>query len=399
MSAPTATPPAKSWSQRILRSWPATVALDRIARRTDLWLAETDAEREALLRLRYRIYAEEQGDGGGILDLKDGCFVAPGDDEPGVILIGFGPRLAPLGTVRVQTWAPGCVPEDYARDHELHRFDGIERSRVAQVGYLMLDRSIRGSLKGLGYVLGAMDFAARTLRPDLLFAHAAPGLVGPYKRLGFRTYGARPFGSSRGLEVPLAIVPHLQWLRTSACLWAPVLLELYRDGVIAAASDSMLAPFAASVVHTDRRRVSDAWQAVPTHDLSALSPTVAEWVQSRASVYEVGPGVTLTVQDFFGADVMLLTSGSVQLEQDGTILDRRWAGAVLGEEAWHSSRSRRACTIRTTSTVTFLNFRGGDLRRLARELPGAADELTECFSRVEHARVRVPESRPSQQVA
>lgn len=359
-------------SQCLQQTWAFALALDRLARRSDVWLAETPEELAALQRLRLEVYCREQGDSGGTV--VDGRLVVAGDDSPSALLIGCGPRTAPTGTVTVHTWDPGEVPADYARDHGLHRFEGIEALRVAHVGHLMMHRSLRGSRASLGFIIGAMEVAARASRPDVLFAHAAPGLLARYRRLGFRTFGASAFGSTRGIELPLAFVPEPGWLRRSACLWAPVVLRLVREGVLAAADRDLLQPFATPAVGDTPEALRQLWVRSGDHALAGLGPTLAGLVLERSVALSVGPGVPLKVEGFVSGDLQLLVGGEVQVEQAGRVLGRCGPGALIGLAAWAEGHGRQSLTVRAIRPTTLINVRGGSLRRLLQRDPGLAEE-------------------------
>lgn len=358
--------------QRLQQTWAFALAMDRLARRSDVWVAETAEERAALQRLRLEVYGREQGDAGG--RVVGDRFVVAGDELPSALLIGCGPRTAPTGTVTVHTWGPGEVPADYARDHGLHRFAGIEALRVAHVGHLMMHRSLRGSRASLGFIIGAMEVAARASRPDVLFAHAAPGLLARYRRLGFRTFGAPAFGSTRGIELPLAFVPEPGWLRRSACLWAPVVLRLVREGVLAAADPALLAPFATPVVGATPEALRQLWIQAGGHALAGLGPELAGLVLQRSVGLTVGTGVPLKVEGFVSADLQLLIAGEVQVEQGGRVLGRCGPGALIGLAAWAEGHGRQALTVRAVQPTTLINVRGGSLRRLLQREPRLAAE-------------------------
>ena len=364
-------PNPRTLRQRIMDSWPATVALDRLVRRRDVWVASSPAERDALFRLRHTVYAEEQGDTGG--HVEDGRFIAPGDHDPECILIGWGPRDAPVATARVQTWAPGGVPADYARDHELHRFEGFERLRVSHVGYLMLHRDLRSSLRGLGFVLGAMELAARVNRPNILFAHAAPGLLARYQRLGFRTYGAPIFSSTRGPEVPLCITADPTWLRSSASLWSPVLLQLLAEGVLTPSPSAHRTPFEVADHPADPNRLREAWQR--PHRLSGLSLQASAAILRHARRFEVRPGVGLHIERFVEKDLYLLVDGTVRREVGPRIIDHKGPGSLLGLDAWMRPGSRHRHTVRTVTGATIVALSGRRLRQLCAGQSAIAREV------------------------
>jgi|GEM_PF-4138231 len=383
-------PTTRSLRQRISQSWPATVLLDALYRRDDVWIATTPAERDAVFRLRHAVYAEEQGDTGGHID--HGRFIAPGDHDPECILIGCGPRHAPEATVRVHTWEPGCVPPDYARNHALRRFEGIDRLRVSHVGYLMLKPSLRSSLRGLGFVLGAMELAGRTARPDILFAHAAPGLLARYERFGFRTYGAPVFSSTRGPEVPLCITADRAWLRASASLWAPVILQLVDEGVIAESPTRLRSPFETADRPSDPERLREAWQR--PHALSALSLDASRAVLRHARRFEVRPGVCLHIEGFVEKDLILVVDGTVRRERGQRVVDHKGPGSLLGVEAWMEPGSRHRHTVRTVTGATILTLSGRRLRKLCARHPILSAELGALLDHRRPATPTAPSSLP-----
>src|SRR3984957_5261691 len=172
-----------------------------------VYVAETEAEREAVFSFRYSVYGQElgrklgnAGQGRGVHDEED--------DKPYTTLLhtedGAG-RLT--GTIRIRRWAPGDVPRKDWDTFSMERFEGLREMRTAEIGRLMIEPGHRGQLGLVSMACAVYQLYAGELAADAVFINCAAGLVRHYRLLGFRTYAGRLVPTVDCIEVPLVFIP------------------------------------------------------------------------------------------------------------------------------------------------------------------------------------------------
>jgi hypothetical protein len=166
-------------------------------------IAESEEEREAIFRFRYRVYVEELNKGFLEVDHGRRWIRDPEDDRPGTTLFYTGTPHRVTGTFRTEVWQPGEVPPHVFERFSLHLFPGVEDQEVAETSRLIIGSTFRGrfilpSLAWRGY-----QHLCQRDNTWLVFCYCAPGLVSGYRRLGYRPYKGSLVCNQDGVRVPL----------------------------------------------------------------------------------------------------------------------------------------------------------------------------------------------------
>src|ERR1700734_3245290 len=173
-----------------------------------VYIAETEAEREAVFSFRYSVYAEELGRKLGNADHGRRRVHDEEDDKPYTTLLYTDDGAGQLtGTIRIRHWDRGEVPPKDWAAFSMDRFDGLRELRSAEMGRLMIEPGHRGQLGLISMACAVYQLYAGELAADAGFINCAAGLVRHYRLLGFRTYAGQLVPTADGIEVPLVLIP------------------------------------------------------------------------------------------------------------------------------------------------------------------------------------------------
>ena len=363
--------------------------LHALARLAPVHVARTADERAAVYRMRYRVYVDEQrdvhlpGTDHGRREIRQ-----PEDDLPGTLLFYTGTPPDITGTVTVHVLDPARLPEGFARDFALERFPTIAGRPLCHVGFLMADRTLRGSANVLALTAGAVARTVLDHHVEVMFSVCAPGLLRNYQRFGLRPYGAPVVSTYRGMQIPVAgICADLDHLRRCASPWYPTLAVLGAEGRLPRREFASLLPaFARGGVEVDPARVrAQVEGAMARHSMPFLE-RLPEATRRRALdggvVFDVAPGVVMMVEGFVNRDVFVVLEGMLEVRRGDRVLATRGPGEVLGEIAFFSDTGQRAASVRSTAAGRILFLGNGSLRRLAAKHPADGVAVYQALGRV-----------------
>ena len=163
--------------------------------------ATTPEERDAVYRLRYRVFVEEMG-----WKAADADHATKKTDDldaaATVYYLTDGKDIvAAMRTVRAVD-APGSKYEGFYR---LHQFPEVPREAVQFTAALIVAPAWRGT-RALGQLLTVAYEKGRENGIWLDFIHCAPSLVALYEAMGYRRFRHDVLETDVGLRIPLALV-------------------------------------------------------------------------------------------------------------------------------------------------------------------------------------------------
>jgi hypothetical protein len=351
-----------------MRSFFESVVFDRVLRpRNPARVARTKAEREAVYRFRYRVYASEQSDlDHPELDQAKQWIHGPIDDDPATTIYYLGSPENVLGTARIRVWDPGSVPAEVRELHSLDLLPESERLTIGDIKMVMLDPELRGAHAGAAMLVNALIDSMRARPVDLWFAISAPGLLRRYQLLGFDPHGGRFSCSHRGLEV--SIVGLSGDLAELERRKSPIHRALRRAGV---PQGGPIVERYRAIIRADRMVCSDARQIVreidqtePGHALHGMSERALEIFASAGVILELADGDQLVYEGFIGKELYVILDGQIVTERDGIRLGVRQRGQTIGEVALLDGRGYRTASCMASGSTRVLGLRPTLLRRL-----------------------------------
>lgn len=352
-------------------------------------LARSDAEREAIYRLRYEIYVEELG------------FKLPADherrlmpDSPEVpcqlLYAADGDRA--LGTLRMQL---GCEGGLTAADQEVYcldRFAGIVPTeqmailtrymtvadyRESDVPARLFDEMVRYLLE-------------RGIR--MLFCDCRPHLINTYQRQGFRVYGRTYNDEEAGLLVPLVmILDDVEHFRRVRSRLLPLVEEAGPDPERAARAASLIPASGPVETLTDVTAWQDWLDVLPVlcddsdeeiQIFEGISPEEVAAILQHSHVIRCGRGDKIIAADQDEHTMFILLEGAAEVVRDGEVVALLTPGSVVGEISFLLKRHRTADVYAAADGTEFLSLRGRNLTALIEGESRAAARLLYNLSRI-----------------
>jgi hypothetical protein len=365
-----------------------------IARET-VRTAATERERSAVFRFRYSVYVTELGKTVASADHSRREIHDPEDDLPGSTLFYTGSEEEMTGTLRVQLFPSGQVPDGFSKRFSLDLFPGIADQTVAEAGRLLVSKTLRGKLvlpalarAGLAHLHAAGVF--------FNFCYCAPGLVRPYRRLGYRPYSCELINTADGLRVPMVLVTSdLQYLKRAHSPLAAQVAEVFGVGKRAPLD---LSPYASllgtqAVIDTDADSV---WRQVEEELLQEDHPPVflenvpasaARRLAEKGFVMDVPADRVVTRSELQEREVFLILDGLFEVAAEGRRLALLHKGEIFGEVAFFNESGRRTASVRSLMPGRVMVLRRRFLEELIEEDPRAATQILINLGRILAARL------------
>jgi hypothetical protein len=367
-------------------------APDLVGALEPVYIAETEAEREAVFAFRYSVYGAELGRKLGNADHGRQRVHDEEDDQPYTTLLftddGAG-RLT--GTTRIRQWEPGEIPAKDWETFSMERFDGLREMPTAEVGRLMIEPGHRGQLGLVSMSCAVYQLCGGELPADAAFINCTAGLVRHYRLLGFRTYAGRLVPTPDGIEVPLVLIPSDHaYLEQAGSFVAPFRDLFYGPGKRAPVDVGrwarLLDPDSAPVKFDSAavwERVDRLRQAADRPSMiEALSGDTVRKLSDKGFLMNVSAGQLLTEKGLTQREIFVILEGAFEVH-DG---DRRIAllgpGGVIGEVGFFGTTGRRMASVTAASDGQVLALRRRFVDELMKNDPACAAEILFGLARV-----------------
>jgi Cyclic nucleotide-binding domain/Acetyltransferase (GNAT) domain len=368
-----------------------------------VYVAETEAEREAVFSFRYSVYGAELGRKLGNADHGRRRVRDEEDDKPYTILLFTEDGAGQLtGTARLRRWEPGQVPAKDWAAFSMERFDGLREMSTSEIGRLMIEPGHRGQLGLVSMVCAVYQLYAGELPADVGFINCAAGLVRHYRLLGFRTYAGRLVPTADGIEVPLVVIPSdRDYLEQAGSFVAPFADVFYGPGKRAPVNvgrwarvldaDSAPVRFDPAAVWERVNRVRQA-EAEHSSILDTLSEDTIGKLTGHGFLMEVPAGHLLTEKGLSQREIFVILDGAFEVHDGERRLRLLGRGDVIGEIGFFGSSGRRTASVTAASDGQVLVLRRRFVDELMKSDPACAAEVLFGLARVLADRQYAPAS-------
>ena len=368
-----------------------------------VYVAETEAEREAVFEFRYSVYATELGRKLGHADHGRHVVHDDEDDKPYTTLLYTSDGEGALtGTIRIRHWEPGEVPPKDWETFSMERFEGLAEMRTAEIGRLMIEPGHRGQLGLVSMACAVYQLCAGQLAVDAAFINCATGLVRHYRLLGFRTYAGRLVPTVDGLEVPLLLVPSDRgFLEQAGAFIAPFADTFYGPGQNAPVdierwaklldADSAPVRFDSAAVWDRVERLRETTGDRPSI-LEALSEDTVRKLTEKGFLMDVSAGHLLTEKGLTQREIFVILDGIFEVHDGDRRLGVLGTGDVIGEIGFFGTSGRRSASVTAASDGQVLTLRRHFVDELMKSDPACAAEILFGLARVLADRQYAPAS-------
>jgi hypothetical protein len=349
--------------------------------------ARTDLEKEGIYRLRYRVYIEEL-DKGFLpnVDHDNKLIKDPEDDNPDMGLFYTGDPGNPTGTIRVDTYRPGGVPEDVAKRFSLHLFPWLADQTIAEAGRLIISPDHRGVFILPSLARKLYEWCVVEKGIDHAFLYCAPGLAKAYERIGFRAYAGDLVFNSDGVRVPMiSIGSDLAFYKKVKSPLAPLVKQHYGHGKRAPVDlepyQSLLgddnAPYQldpGEICHQMEEAFFSIQEQRPRL-IRNLPPDIIKELGSRGFVIEVPERKNLVRKGLNEKEMFLIIDGIFEVFDKEKTIAILNPGDIFGELAFFLDSGKRTASIRSLSPGRILVLRRRFLDELMIKKPAVAAKL------------------------
>lgn len=368
-------------------------APDLIGALEPVYMAETEAEREAVFAFRYSVYGAELGRKLGNADHGRHRVHDAEDDQPYTTLLYTDDGAGQVtGTMRIRRWGPGQVPAKDWEAFSMERFAGLAGMATAEIGRLMIEPGRRGQLGLVSMSCAVYQLCAGELDVDVAFINCAAGLVRHYRLLGFRTYAGRMVPTADGIEVPLVLIASDRtFLEQAGSFVAPFADLFYGPGKRAPVdiapwarlldADSAPVRFDSAAVWERVSRLRETADDQPSM-LESLSEDTVRKLSGQGFLMDIPAGQLLTEKGLTQREIFVILDGAFEVH-DG---DRRIAvlgrGDVIGEVGFFGTSGRRTASVTAASDGQVLVLRRRFVDELMKNDPACAAEILFGLARV-----------------
>ncbi len=346
--------------------------------------AETQDEREAVYRFRYKIYVEEMGKYRAVADHKRRLFSEPEDAHSRITYAEQDGEVVATGR---GTWGGDApLPQRMIDQYQLGPFlEEVPQSAISVGERGMVAPHLRGTDLFLRLIGHSLRFANEH-RIQLCFGDCEPHLLNLYLGLGQRTYSKKNVNSAEGgYLIPILFVPEdVAYLRRIRSPLLEYVRDFGADARIPACVERIINEGSAVM---SRRLVgsADYWGQVhgalmeiegtrPTA-LAGLDEAEAERCLDKSNIIECRAGDRLLKKGGVARNLFVVLDGTVEVRDGDTPLAVFGPGEVFGEMAFLLERPRSQDVYAVTDGVRILSLSEATLRHLIQSDPAVAAHL------------------------
>ncbi len=345
---------------------------------TQIRIASTEKELEAICRFRYQRYVVDMGITSGNKS-KESCDTLDRDETTVNFYCTTGDKI--LGVLRVNS-----VKRD---DTVISLLDGLDGIECAEMSRFMVEPGCAVSGVGRMLIEFMFDYLNETrMRVDLLFLTCMPGLYRFYKKIGMRQYTARLLNDDDGL--------YLSAVSVLGCYEQYCEGEEYKAKIANYVSNCfshenrevalLLAQSLsrqATSYYDDESSVSLALSRYLEHDLDCALQSTHQiekaLTEAVDGVLSVPTGKLLSAQNLEDSEAYFICRGEVTIFRDDAKIATGYPGDVVGEMSFFDKRARRSATMRIEKDAELLVIRRGDLARILRKVSEHSHALLLLF--------------------
>jgi predicted GNAT family N-acyltransferase len=322
-----------------------------------LRFAESEADHEAIYRLRYDVYVEEMGYAFPGVDHVGRRLAEPFRDRTRLLMAEEDGKL--VGTVQFN-WGAECGFTDQERHvYRLSDFIAVVGDEDIMIGSRFMTRPSHRDSDLPAQLLDRMFAFALDNDVRLLFGDCRPHLINNYLRLGFRTYAKTWNDPHAGMLAPLVfVIDDVAYLERIKSRLAP-LFRAKRPGapdeIVAKLVD--LLPKATPVRLLSNPAGSSDWMSLQdtlvedeVSIFHGMEPAEVARLIEMSPVINCASGDRIVGQDLAERSVFVVLDGAVEVMRDGKSVALMTRGAVFGEIAFLLGVDRTADVVAVGDT-------------------------------------------------
>ncbi|MEM8488594.1 MAG: GNAT family N-acetyltransferase [Bacteroidota bacterium] len=355
-----------------------------------LHIAQTEAEREAIYRLRYEVYVEEMHIFNDVADHE--CRMLYGENDTDAWLMYAKQDGQLIGSLRLNLGKYGQFSDELEETYDLQRFrDTIQDEQLLVLTRFMVRKGYRGSRLSYRMIEEVAEICKRE-KIEVAVCDCQPHLIRYYQRMGFRSYACPVYNDDAfGIMIPLAfVIRDLAYLADTRSPFRKVLEQPVEDlGFIADVAASLGNASVSSVAELPEEKANWILEQLSTectditpHAYCGTKLFESLPAQEVKTIISKGHLLDLKQDDLMirsgqqTTTVFMILAGEVDICKGGQVVHRAVAGEVIGELGFLLN-SRRTADVRVASRhAQVLSFDESRLKqRIKSRTPTAAQLL------------------------
>lgn len=347
-------------------------------------IAEAEAEREAVYRLRYDVYVEEMGRYQTVADHKRRMLYETCDEQSRISYAALDGEV--VATARLTWGGDAPIPQRMIDQYNIAPFLAeLPASAIAVGERAMVRPHLRGTDLLLKLMGNGMRFANEN-RIQLVFGDCEPHLLNLYLGLGQRTYSKTNVNSAEaGYLIPLVlVVEDIAHFRTLNSPLLEFLRDFGDDARVPACIQRALADGSAvtSRIHATSAsywsEVHGALSELGAQRISALdgfTEDEAARCLEKSTIIECQRGDRVLKKGGVARNLFVVLDGTLEVRDGDAVEAVLSAGDVLGEMAFLLERPRSRDVYAATDGTRILSLSEAKLRELIKSDPAIAAQL------------------------
>jgi len=351
--------------------------------RSGVFFAETQAEKEAVYRFRYKIYVTEMGRYASVADHERKMLFEP---EDATARIAYALKDDEVVATSCLSWG-GDAP--FSRDQvELYMLEPfiaeVPLEAMAIADHAMITPELRGS-ELFDALNGALMNFVNDKRIQLIFGACEPHLLSGYVARGMRTYSSKNInGPEDGFLIPVVyVVEDVAYLRR---IGSPAALSArdYGDDARIPSCVERLIERGGNVMsqrlvgsRAYYGEIHEALDAIADNRISALDELDEDEmvrVLGKSNIIECRAGDRVLKKGGVARNFFVVLEGNLEARDGDRMLRVMPAGDVFGEIAFLLERPRSADVYAATD-ARILSLSEGTLREVIAREPNVAGKL------------------------
>ena len=336
--------------------------------------AESEADREAIYRLRYDVYVEEMGRYRSVADHEKAHLKEP-EDDTSRLFCAVDEDGKVVGTMRVTWGGDTDFNQRMIDQYDLEPFlQSVPREQMIVGERFMVTPDQRGS-DVIFKLFQTYLQLVNEKRIQLIFGDCEPHLLNLYLGFGFRTYTRRNVNSPEtGYLIPLVMVPEdIDHFRTVESPLVGVVKDFGEDCRTPNCVEEILAK--GSAVTSARLSEPDEYTAEisralsqvnanRTHLFDGMTENQIEFCLSKSNVIECRASDQLIKRGNTAQNLYVALEGTLEARDGNNVVGVLSAGDVFGEMAFLLNSPRTMDVFAATDDVKVLSLSESIVREI-----------------------------------
>lgn len=350
-------------------------------------IATTEAEKEAIYRLRYQSFIIEMNKNNiENVDHERKMIKDVDDDKPGNILIYIGPFDAPKATARLTIYQPNKVPKEISKRYTLDEYPEFKDKKLAEVSRLTICAQHRKGTMLLSLVNTLYKISAKE-NVDIALLYTTPGLCKFYCKFGYRHYQSHTIRTSDGIRIAMInILSDINFYTKVNSPLKKLVKKYYGRGknrvlnletLSSRIQDSNCTPKnQTEYIYNKLMNQTENSKSKLSEFMKNLTRSDLDHIVKHSIIMNAKEGDIIYTEGLIEKEVYIVLSGSLTIQsQQNSILNKIETGDIFGEISFFTNSGERTGTVTANNNCELLMLSRKFVHKIAIDNPTLAMKL------------------------